>query len=201
MATGTRDRILAAASTLLRRQGYNATGVKQVIDESGAAFGSLYHFFPAGKEELGAEAVMVSSAAFERLLAEAFDGVPDAATGVRRLFAEAARQLVDSGYAEGSAIATVALETANSSERVREACAAAFERWLTAAAARIAAGGAGTVPGTQRTPGNRAVELAVGVVAALEGALVLARTLRSTEPLRIAGELVAQQVDVALARP
>ena len=39
------------------------------------------------------------------------------------------------------------------------------------------------------------------MLAALEGAFVLARALRTTEPLHIAGEMVASAVERALAAP
>ncbi|HEU5448348.1 MAG TPA: TetR/AcrR family transcriptional regulator, partial [Acidimicrobiia bacterium] len=50
----TRDRIVAAAAQLYGRYGYTGVGLKQVAAESGAPIGSLYHFFPGGKEELAA---------------------------------------------------------------------------------------------------------------------------------------------------
>ena len=57
MASETRERILRASGELFRRQGYMGTGVKQIVAEAGAPFGSIYHFFPGGKEELGAETI------------------------------------------------------------------------------------------------------------------------------------------------
>ena len=54
MATGTRERILDASTELFRRQGYAGTGLKSVVDKAGAPFGSLYHHFPGGKDQLGA---------------------------------------------------------------------------------------------------------------------------------------------------
>ena len=50
---GTRQRVEDSAALLFRRQGYAATGLKQIAAESGAAFGSIYHFFPGGKADLG----------------------------------------------------------------------------------------------------------------------------------------------------
>ena len=47
----TRDRILDAAQRLFEAQGYNATGVAEILRESGANSGSLYHFF-GSKEDL-----------------------------------------------------------------------------------------------------------------------------------------------------
>src|SRR6059036_2076448 len=105
----TRERFVSTGADLLRRQGYNATGVKQIVAEAQAPFGSLYHFFPGGKEELGAEAIRTSGALYGLLLPAIFDPAPDVVTAVRDFFAGAAAQLADSGYADACPIATVAL--------------------------------------------------------------------------------------------
>ena len=53
----TKQRILYAAAELFRRRGYSGTGLKQISEESRAPFGSLYHHFPGGKEELGEDVI------------------------------------------------------------------------------------------------------------------------------------------------
>ena len=57
LMTGTRDRILDSGGEFFRRQGYAGTGVKQIVEAASAPFASLYHFFPGGKEQLGAEVI------------------------------------------------------------------------------------------------------------------------------------------------
>ncbi|WP_042907161.1 TetR/AcrR family transcriptional regulator, partial [Mycobacterium avium] len=57
MATATRERFLTAATGLFRRQGYSGTGLKQIVAESRAPLGSLYHFFPGGKQDLAVQAI------------------------------------------------------------------------------------------------------------------------------------------------
>jgi AcrR family transcriptional regulator len=185
----TRDRLLETSAELFRKQGYAATGVKQIVTYAEAPFGSLYHFFPGGKEQLGAEAIRVSGAWYELLIPAVFDTAPDLVSGVRNFFAGAAEHLRETDYADACPIATVALEVSSSSEILRQACADVFERWIAAGAARHHTGGL--------TP-EKARELTIALLAALEGAFVLARALRSTEPLDIAGELVAGAVQTAL---
>ena len=185
----TRERFVNASAELFRRQGYNATGVKQIVAAAQAPFGSLYHFFPGGKEELGAEAVRTSGALYGLLLPAIFDPTPDLVTGVRAFFAGAAEHLVESGFEDACPIATVALEVSSSSEPLREACAEVFEEWITGLTARLSLAGI-----AQR----RARALALEVLCALEGAFVLCRALRSPEPLQAAGAAVAGSIRAAL---
>lgn len=185
----TRERIVGASAELFRRQGYSATGVKQIVAAAQAPFGSIYHHFPGGKEQLGAEAVRSSGAIYALLLPAVFDPEPDVVAGVRAFFAGAAEHLRETSYADACPIATVALEISSTSEPMREACAEVFEGWIEAGAQRFTA--AGIAP-------ERARELTTAMIAALEGAFVLARASRKTEALEVAGELVATAVQAAL---
>src|SRR5215472_15006912 len=107
---GTRERIVQSSAELFRAQGYAATGVKQIVTAAQAPFGSLYHFFPGGKEQLGAEAIRVSGSLYEQLIPAVFDPAPDLPSAVRAFFAGAAEHLRDTEYADACPIATVALE-------------------------------------------------------------------------------------------
>jgi AcrR family transcriptional regulator len=187
--SGTRERIVQTGAELFRHQGYAATGVKQVVTAAQAPFGSLYHFFPGGKEQLGAEAIRVSGAIYAQLIPAVFDPAPDVVTATRDFFAGAAAHLHETDYADACPIATIALEVSSTSEPMRQACAEVFESWLASGSRRFIA--AGIEPA-------RARELTIAMVAALEGAFVLARAMRDTEPLRVAGELTAGEVLRAL---
>ena len=185
----TRDRIVETTAELFRRQGYNATGIKRIVTEAQAPFGSIYHHFPGGKEQLGAEVIRTSGAMYELLIPAVFDPAPDVVTGVRMFFAGAAEHLVQTDYEDACPIATVALEVSSSSEPMRQACADVFERWIAVGAVRFEM--AGLLPGEAR-------ELTIAMLCALEGAFVLSRALRSTEPLEVAGESMARRVEEAL---
>jgi AcrR family transcriptional regulator len=186
----TRERIVETSAELFRTQGYNATGVKQIVTAAQAPFGSVYHFFPGGKEQLGAEAIVVSGAIYEQLIPAVFDPAPDPVTGVRLFFAGAAEHLRETDYADACPIATVALEVSSVSEPMREACGQVFESWIRAGMRRFEREGVDS---------EQARELTIAMIAALEGAFVLARAQRTTEPLRVAGELTADAVERALA--
>jgi AcrR family transcriptional regulator len=185
----TRERIVDASAELMSRQGYAATGVKQIVTQAQAPFGSLYHHFPGGKEELGTEAIRVSGALYELLIPAIFDPAPDLVSAVRAFFAGAAEHLRETGYEDACPIATVALEVSSSSEAMRIACAEVFESWIAAGLPRFTAAGLSA---------PRARELVIAMISALEGAFVLARASRNTEALAVAGELMAAAVQRAL---
>lgn len=188
----TRDRIVHATADLIRRQGYPGTGLKQISAASGAPFGSLYHFFPGGKEELVAEAIRFSGQGYLELCTGILDNAPDPVTGIDDAFTGAAEVLAQSGYADACPIATVALEVAGTSEPLRQVTAEVFDSWIDAMAERFVAAGLAD---------DAARALAVQALSALEGAFVLARTLRSKEPVLAAGRLMVAAMRSALGLP
>ncbi len=186
----TRERIVDAGAQLFARKGYAATGMKQIVTEAQAPFGSVYHFFPGGKEQLAAETIRQAGARYGQLLPAIFDPAPDVVTATRDFFAGAAAHLRATDYADACPIATVALEVSSTSEPLRQACADVFEDWITSATGQLVDAGIQPQP---------ARDLAIGLIAALEGAFVLARVLRSTHPLDVAGAITADAVRAALS--
>jgi len=178
VATDTRDRIVNASAELFRRQGYTGTGLKQVVAEADAPFGSLYHFFPGGKEQLAEEVIRIAGRFYLQLFEAISEDAPDVVAATRDFFAGAAETLRVTDYADACPIATVALEVASTNDTLRAATADVFESWIAAATDRATQAG---------VPRRKARELAISLLASLEGAFVLSRATRSTEPLEVAG--------------
>jgi AcrR family transcriptional regulator len=188
VATDTRERIVQTSAELFRRQGFAGTGVKQIVAEASAPFGSIYHFFPGGKEQLGAETIRFSGAIYGQLIDLFFQSGGDPVTSTRDFFAGAAQTLIETDYADACPIATVALEVSSTSEPMREACAEVFESWIEATSERLFEAG---------LTRKRAREHALTMLMSLEG--VLARALRSTEPVKVAGAAATAAIRDALA--
>src|SRR2546423_4287391 len=141
MAGTPKDRIPDPSAELFRRGGYMGTGLKQLVAEAGAPFGSIYHFFPGGKEELGAETIRRSGELYLQLFVEIAAAAPDLPTAVSDFFNGAAETLEETDYADACPIATVALEVASTNETLRQATADVFESWLAACTAYYTAAG------------------------------------------------------------
>jgi AcrR family transcriptional regulator len=189
-AIPTRERILYASAELFRRQGYAGTGLKQIAAGSDATLGSVYHFFPGGKEQLADDVLRAGGRFFLALYEAIAAAAPDLVSAVRDFFAGAGETLLATDFADACPIATVAGEIASTHEVLRVAAADVFESWLEALAedARQAGVAAG-----------RARPLALSVLAVLEGAFLLSRALRSVEPMRAASDAAVVLVLAALA--
>ena len=186
----TKERILDATAELFRRHGYTGTGLKQVVANANAPFGSLYHFFPGGKEQLGEEVIRRSGQMYADIVLAIYDAAPDPVTAASNVFKGAAAVLEATDFADACPIATVALEVASVNEPLRKATADVFMSWIDLATIRIAAAG----------PTKKAArELAIFMITSLEGAFVLSRAMRSLEPLEVAGTAVANAMREALS--
>ena len=185
----TRQRILDASGELFRRHGYAGTGIKAVLAASHAPFGSLYHFFPGGKEELGVASLQAGGETYRELVELIYAPGVDVVVATRAFFGGAGAILEETDYADACPIATVALEIASTNEPMREAGAAAFESWLAVLTTRL------VEAGVRRA---RARAISIELFCLVEGAFLLCRTTRDTAPMRVAGRAAATTVATAL---
>jgi AcrR family transcriptional regulator len=190
MATDTRERIIDSTAQLYRHQGMAATGLKQIAAAAAAPFGSIYHHFPGGKEEISEHVIHSEGMRYSALVAPDLAAVDDVASGIPDVFASAARQLEAAGYAEACSIETIALEVASTNERLRIATATVFTAWISELAVWFAQTGLGEAACRR---------LALAFLTSMEGAFVLCRSLRSTEPMTAAGAAVSAFVRAELA--
>ena len=180
-----RDAIVGAATRLFRRQGFAATGLAQIVETSGAPKGSVYHYFPGGKSAIGAAAVAAAGGKVSATIA----GLPAGlAPGdfIRAYGQLMAGWLRASGYRDGCPIATTVLEEAAGDEAIAMAARKAFADWTSAMSERLLA--AGLTRSSART-------LALMAVAALEGALILARAERSDDPILRVSQSLGEMAD------
>ena len=188
--TDTRMRMIRATARLMRRQGYAATGWRQVVADSATPWGSQFHHFPGGKEQLTAEAITLAGHRYEQLLRTALH-VRHPADAVTSWVELAATELEASGWADGCPVATVALETAHTSDVLAQACQAALGSWHTVIAEAIRERGVAS---------EDAHRLATLVLAGVEGGLLLARAHRSSGPLRAVGDELAAVLRARIPR-
>lgn len=163
--------MVAQAADLIARNGVAGTSIGDVLAAAGASRGSVYHHFPGGRAQIFAEAVVFGADRIDDGLAQAARSSPS------YLVADMAdmwrRALTDTDFAAGSAVAAAA--TARGTDpAIADIAERQFVRWEDGLAASLRSRG---------VDGDRARSLAVTILAAMEGAVVLCRAHRSLEPL------------------
>jgi TetR/AcrR family transcriptional regulator, lmrAB and yxaGH operons repressor len=174
-ATDSKEKTLAAAALLFRRQGFHGTALHDVLAAAGSPRGSLYFHFPGGKEQIGEAALDLAGEAVRSKIAQAAQASPNAAAFLTGIARAMAADLQQSDFCNGCPIATTALETAAQSDVLRAAARRAFQSWEQEIARGLTRFGA--------KPEDAAIS-ATSILSQIEGALLLARTYRSIEPLR-----------------
>lgn len=185
----TRDQIIQTTCDLIELQGYHATGLNQIIKESGSPKGSLYYHFPGGKEELAVEAIRLVGGVVHARIQENLAQIENPADAVRTFIMNVAYHVELSGFRAGGPITIIALETASTSVVLRQECERIYSGWQAVFAEKLAAGG---------IKQERTRSLATLIISAIEGGIILCRTERSRIPLESAAQELALLIQSAL---
>ena len=191
---GPRERMVFSAAQLIRRDGVNATGMREVAAHAGAPRGSLQHYFPGGKEQLVGEAVAWAGRYAGKRIARFVEQLAEPTPSA--LFAAMAAQWTEEydrdGFAAGCPVAAAAVDRAASDDAVRAAVAAAFTTWRTPLAEALTALGG---------PVGRSADLATLMISTLEGAILMTRAERDVRPLTAVVRELGPLLDAAVTRP
>ena len=186
MVTDTRQRMVLSAASLIATRGACATSFSDVIEESSAPRGSIYHHFPDGKREMVGDAVQWTS---DQILAHLRAGRGRTPEQVMGWFIDLwRRSVLTSRGASGCAVAAVALDSDTWERDLIDAVRVAFRSWSDLFAEQLVETG---------VPRARARSIAVTTVAAMEGALILCRAEGNAAPL----EAVARELKRLLPGP
>jgi len=162
--------MVVSTALLVRERGARATSIDDVLAHSGAPRGSVYHHFPGGREQLLREAIDYAG----EFVAMRIERATDALEMLDMLLQDYREQLLHSDFRAGCPVVAVAIEAGDPESDLDQHASAAFGRWQELLEQRLTAQGVGT---------SRATELAVLVIASIEGAIVMARAQRDAQPL------------------
>lgn len=176
----TRTRLIRTATALFQSQGYHATGVAAILSSAGVPKGSLYHHFPGGKEALTVAAVDWLAEEMAGRFARATSGGIPASKQVLRLFTDTAAWLEAHDYSQGALLSLLAQEVEPSETALRSRVSQAYRDASDQLAEALEAGGA-----------DAPRDLAVTVLAALDGCVARARAQRSSAALHDTGRILA----------
>lgn len=170
-----RERMVRSAAQLIRRKGVTGTGMREIVTEADAPRGSLQHYFPGGKEEIVSDALLwsgdVAARRIHRCLRELTSRTPSAL--LASILDIWRRELTEEQFSAGCPLVAAAADTAATSEQLRQVLRRAFDGWLEPLSKSLVDLG---------VPLERSDNLAIVVIAALEGAIILARIRRDLTP-------------------
>jgi AcrR family transcriptional regulator len=172
-----RANMVRSAASLISEHGVNATSFSDVLADSGAPRGSIYHHFPDGKKQLTEEAMALTS---ERVLAYLRSGTGTTPLEVLDHFTAIWRAVVVSSKAtKGCAIAGVAVDSPDDAVDLMTNARDIFRSWASLLAEQLNAVG---------LEKSEALDIARTCLATMEGALILCRVERNVEPLDVAAK-------------
>lgn len=176
---------LPALGECFREHGYEGASLARLCAATGLGKGSLYHFFPGGKEEMAAAVLADIDAWFETHIFAPLEQAREAHAAVTAMIAQ-----TDAYFRSGRRICLVgALGLTDSRDRFAEPLSAYFRRWVASLARALAGGG---------LPADSARALAEEGVAAIQGAIVLARATGEAESFTRVTELSHRRLIAAL---
>ena len=172
-----RTKMLVSAAEVMRERGAAGVTIDEVLARSGAPRGSVYYHFPAGRNQILAEALRYSGDAITAMIDDA------AGWGARALLREFVefwvRQLSNSNFTAGCPVVAAAIGSDNDDPKLSADAGVILGRWCTALTRAFVNDGFDDAG---------AASLAVTSIAALEGAIVLCRSTRTADPLRQVGD-------------
>lgn len=171
-----KDVLIETASRLFRIRGYYGVGLKDIIEESGIPKGSLYYYFPQGKEQLAIAAINHTKDIVINEIQALFDEIGDPIIAFQTHLDHLSEIIIKNDNV-GFPIGTIAGETHSTSESIRLACQLAFEEWQSIYRKKLLLSGYDK---------KHATELGIAVNLIIEGAILLSLTNKSNRPLEVA---------------
>jgi AcrR family transcriptional regulator len=155
--------VIPLIAEVFRELGYHGASMSAMTERTGVAKGSLYHFFPGGKEEMAAAVLAHVDAWFVKEIYEPLEH-EEAGAAIARMWTA-----VDSYFRSGRRVCLIGAFALDETRDIfAESIHRYFKRWVTALAKALVRVGADR---------KGAVDLSEEVVGGIQGALVLARAL------------------------
>lgn len=183
--TDARARAIATAERLFRIQGYAATGLSQIIEESGSPKGSFYFHFPRGKTQLAEETIdlyLAKRAAVFRHISAHTTG--DAPNFFNQVFGAIAAEMIADDFQYGCLMQNLANELSALDAELTKRVASGFVDLTGIIAEHLR--GCGFAPA-------RASSSAAALVAAIEGARTIARVERAPAVFEALADIFCQR--------
>lgn len=177
--------MVETVAQLVMRQGFHGTSLSEILEQSDAPRGSLYFHFPGGKDELIAEGARQAITQASQAMRDAFEQADDAAAGLAAFFDLLIKMELETDYHFGCPVNALVSDAMETATPLAEICREGIQQWEAIYKEAFIQDGI--------TPG-RAETLAAFVLAAEEGAILMARAKRDIAPLETVRDQLATMI-------
>jgi TetR/AcrR family transcriptional regulator, lmrAB and yxaGH operons repressor len=179
--------MIAATARLLAQRGLEGASLTDILEAAQAPRGSMYHHFPGGKDQLVGEAIDLAGRRSLEHMGDLDGQSPEAVAG---RFLDGWRELLVRTQCRAGC-AVMAVTVASDSDDVLRHADSVFASWIERLTQLFVTGGLS--PST-------ASDLAIGLIAASEGAVAISRAQRDLRPFDVVARQLVEQVRALSAR-
>lgn len=183
----TKERLIETASKLFELKGYYATGLNEILAESGAPKGSLYYHFPKGKEQLALESIISEGEKIKFKIQSALDSIENPVDSIVANIENVATVIDNQYKTKDMSIGLIALETYLTSEVLRSACEEVFTSLENIYAEKLIKAGMNK---------EDAYELGSVIATMVEGGIIYSLVKKSGKPLRLIAKQISKLINI-----
>ncbi|HWS22917.1 MAG TPA: TetR/AcrR family transcriptional regulator [Anaerolineales bacterium] len=181
-----REKILLCSGILMEKRGYCGTGLNEIIQNSGAPKGSLYYYFPDGKEQIASEVAIRAGEIIAQRIRDMSKIYSEPSEVIFEFLKQIAKKMEENDFHSGSTITMMAMESVTQSKRINQACQEAYLTIINALKELLMDGG---------VEAERAQGMAEIIISAIEGGIILSRTFQSPDYIRRVADRIKQMLN------
>jgi AcrR family transcriptional regulator len=178
-----RGDVLPILGEVFREHGFEGASLSVITEATGLGKGSLYHFFPGGKEEMAAAVLSEIDNWFQTNVYQPLRNAEDARSGIDHMFAE-----VEQYFRSGRRVCLVGVFALNNTrDRFATQVQSYFADWASALNKALTRAGYDIAA---------ARGLTEDILGGIQGALVLARAMNEPKIFSRSLKRLRQQIDL-----
>ncbi|SEW16134.1 TetR/AcrR family transcriptional regulator [[Clostridium] fimetarium] len=183
----TKENLIETAAKLFETKGYYATGLNEILAESGAPKGSLYYHFPKGKEQLALAAIYSEGEKIKSKVLVSLQNIENPVEAIVSIIEIIATAIDSDQKTKDMTISLIALETYLTSDVLRNACLEIYTSLENIYAEKLIKSGIDK---------DNAYKLGCVISEMIEGGITYSLVKKNGNPLRLIAEQIPRLLTI-----
>ena len=183
----TKENLIETAAKLFETKGYHATGLNEILAESGAPKGSLYYHFPKGKEQLALAAIYSEGEKIKLNVQTSMQNIEHPVDAIVSIIEYIATVIDSDQKFKDMTISLIALETYLTSDVLRNACLEIYTSLENLYAEKLIKSGMNK---------ENAIKLGSVITEMIEGGIIYSLVKKNGNPLRLIAEQIPKLLTI-----